>query len=168
MKQEKIRKSFFKKAVLSEPVVLIGMFFLAILFFGAFFLLSSKAEDPDKPARKEFESLNQNIMLLSYLSAPVDITGISNVADLIILTVEDEKYLPELKKISEKILTPHFEKPYFWGVHVSEEEDEKLKFYEKRYESVWGYYPVETFEQDIPNLGKLSQSYTVKLIKWED
>jgi hypothetical protein len=162
-----------KKGVLTEPPVIVGLFFLALLFFLVFFLFSSKPDDTDTDAKKEFESLNQNIILLSYLSAPVNISGISNVADLIILTIGDGNAegnrMQELKKISERILTPFFEKPYFWGIHVFDRDKEILSFYQEEYRHTLEYNEAGVFEQTIPNqIGKKPEFYILKLIKWED
>ena len=156
-----------KKGFLNEPGMLLLMGFAAILTFAIIMLIVINLGDKPKKdqASQAIASLKHNIMLINYLATPVkDVPGIQNVADLIILAVQDTTHRPKLEEISEKILTPFFEKPLFWEIKI----EGGYSFTEKTYSWTLGH-KIWTLEQKIPNhIGKSPSFYTVKLIKWKD
>lgn len=143
-------------------VIIIGLIIMMLLIFSGSTEKSKKEE-----ATRELASLNHNVMLMNYLSIPVkgrpDIpSNIDNIADLIILAIEDENiYLPKLEAATNEILTPFFGSPRVWVVDVLEGDNEIISMYHPNYKILQVYSTIYSNEQKIPY--KNTKTYTVKL-----
>lgn len=166
-----------KKAQATEAatitITIVFIILIAIIAMG----YARYAYGGQKQAEEKIQDLNEEIILNNYLKSPVQIDinlnqpdkpikiKEINMAELIILAKDNEYAKQELKKHSEKILTPLFKDPFFWGIHLFDQE-EIFAIYQQAYESTIEYDEVETYEQFIPDYNQ--NIYTVKLIQWED
>jgi hypothetical protein len=141
-----------------------------IVFILAFTLKScSDGAAENKILKEAKSSLEPNIILMNYLRTPVIVHGKEmNMADLIVIRIEDSNYDHQLRQESEKILTPLYQAPYFWGIKVFDERNSQLlKFYQQGYSLTLFYTNISISKQKIP-YQKGTGYYVVEFTKWED
>jgi len=165
-----------KKAQLQIPGAIVDFyaivaFVLVIMIFALLFFIRSCTSDNEinVAIQGRVQDIDSNIILLNYLRTPVTVDEKNmSITDLITLRLYDGKYDAQLKSESEKILTPFYEAPYFWGIVVyDEEEDDILTYWQQEYASTIEYDEVQKAKQPIP-YPNVNGYYTIELIKWED
>jgi hypothetical protein len=144
---------------------------LVILVFVLLFAFQGCTGDAaeNKKLEEAKSNLEPNIILMNYLRTPIIVQGKNmSIADLIVIRINNRNYDQQLRQESEKILTPMYQAPYFWGIKVFDERRSKvLDFYQGAYAWTIEYDEVLKSKQTIP-YQKGTGYYVVEFTKWED
>lgn len=172
-----------KKKSQAQEGAIIAITLILLMIFSAIALryAGSSYSRQQESIAADLKDLNEEVILRNYLRSPVNIDINSyvpekpiilrdiRIAELILLAKDDEFAEKELRKHTEDILSPLFRSPYFWGIHLYEEDEEIFSIYQEGYGYTIEYDKDESYSQEIPNYpGDSPGYYTVKLIRWED